>query len=115
MDFNKVNSSLTTLTSGRDSASIESLVAPKRAWKTTAAQRAMVDGVYMDTDNAVAFLAKTLEDLLLVARPNNDQDTEEVCKAAGHLLTFNAQRKKLYKRYESKWLDYVKQKRLEVR
>ena len=89
---------------------MESPVEPKRARKLTAAQRAMVEGADMDTDKPVASVAEILQDLLMVTRPNNGQNSEEVCEAADHLLTLNSQTERMYKGYESKQLEIVKEK-----
>lgn len=110
MNISKVNSPSTTPKGGRDRAPLESPVTPKRARKPSKAQRDMMEGEVVMTDKAVQALAQDVEDLLLLTRPENEKDTDDVLEATDHLLNMNAQTVRMYRRYEAKWKSYVQEK-----
>ena len=110
LKFRKVNSPSTTPKGGRDRATVNSPVIQKRASKPTPAQKAMLEGEAKKTDKAVKEVANTLEDLMVVSRPDDERDLKHVCEAAEHLTLSNPQTRRMYKRYTEKWLAYVTEK-----
>ena len=109
---NKSDSPSTTPKGGRDRACNSPVNQQKRTRKPTPAQRDLIDMKEKATDQAVNNIAGLVEDLLLVTRPNNDEDTEEVCDAADSLVAYSPNTRRMYERYMNKWKDYVKEKKI---
>ena len=105
LEVRKVNSPSTTRKGGRDRASIESPVEPKRARKPSAAQRAVIERQEDDCDRMLKAVTEEVEDLMIDMRPS--ETAEDLSNDVDELLT-NRNTRRMYARYQQMWVTYVK-------